>query len=91
MTVVGCSTVLRDLVDSCEGPQDASSDKVNDMKMSSKGNLSALKYLEIPLNDTEDEVKTLMEHLHHPDRFWDAVAPVMTKEGVAKILHLLPI
>jgi hypothetical protein len=47
--------------------------------------------LEIPLDDPEEEVRALVEHLHQPDRFLESVIPEVTKEGAARIIQLTPI
>ncbi len=43
------------------------------------------------MNDPEEQIMVLVEHLHQPDRLLGSVAPVVTKEGAARILHLTPI
>jgi hypothetical protein len=53
--------------------------------------VAAREPLQIPLEDPEEEIKALVEHLHQADRFWKSVTPVISKEGAARILHLTPI
>jgi hypothetical protein len=89
--IVSCSPVFRDLVHSC-GKQ-SSSDEVGEVQGSGKKRKPSRTkaVLEIPLPDPEQQIKTLVEHLHQPDRFFASVVPNVTKKGAAKILQLAPI
>jgi hypothetical protein len=90
-TIVSCSPVFRDLIASC-GQQSTSDEVGEDQEPASKKQkLPTKRVLEIPLPDPEDQIKTLVEHLHQPDRFLGSVVPIVTKEGAAKILQLTPI
>jgi hypothetical protein len=82
--LVTCSPIFRDLVECC--------DEVEHVRGRGLGNRSppARKKLEIHLEDSDDEIETLLEHLHHTDTFITSVVPVTT-EGAAKIVHLAAI
>jgi hypothetical protein len=90
-TMVGCSPVFRDMVECC-GPE-ASSYEVHEcheptVQLQTR---SRSEMIEIPMPDPEEEIMTLIELFHQPDRFLGSVVPAMTKEGTAKILQLIPI
>jgi hypothetical protein len=89
--LISSSPVFKDLVHCCG--QVPSSDEVGqEHDSSSTAQKSPNKHLiEIPLPDPEEQIKTLVEHLHQPYRFLGSIVPVVTKEGAAKVLHLAPI
>jgi hypothetical protein len=47
--------------------------------------------MEIPLDDPEEQIQALVEHLHQPERFLGSVLPTVSMEGTAKIVNLAPI
>lgn len=89
--LAACSSVFRDIIESCGGeivleqrPEPKSSD--------SKSKTTIIfEVMEIPLDDTKEEVKALMEHLHQPDRLLGSLIPEVTKEGAEKVLRLASI
>jgi hypothetical protein len=83
--LVTCSSVFKDLVECCdEGEQDRDPGP-------GKITNNPRRKLEVPLEDSDEEIETLVEHLHQPDRFITSVVPSLTKEGAAKIINLAAI
>jgi hypothetical protein len=76
------SPVFRDLVECC--PQKPTLDESSHLGSGD----SRPNVLEVPLDDPEDEIASLVEHVHRPERFWESVVPVVTKEGSDRILLL---
>ncbi len=91
-SLAACSPVFRDLVECCE-QNPLSGDIAEDIGSPSakRQRYSTSNLLEIPLDDPDQEVEALVEHLHQPDRFLLAVVPTVTKEGAVRIAHLTPI
>jgi hypothetical protein len=89
--MVSCSPVFRDLVQCCG--KKSTSDEVGEVQSSgTKRKTSAQRdALYITLPDPEAQIRTLVEHLHQPDRFFASVVPIVTKEGGDKIRQLAPI
>jgi hypothetical protein len=85
-----CSSVFRDLVECCgQGPSLGNLTRPNSSNSETEG-VNAKKHLEIPLEDREEEVAMLVEHVHQPERFLLSVCPVLTQKGAARILLLTP-
>jgi hypothetical protein len=86
--VVGCSPVFRDLVECCDGK--GTSDDGAEIYSAASGT-SDRKVMEMQIQNPEEEIEALVEHLHQPERFWSSVVPSVTKEGAKRILRLTPI
>lgn len=85
------SPVFRGLVECCGQRQPSNKTEQPSKLTSEDEDSNPHKQLVIPLEDPEEEVATLVEHLHQPERFLQSVVPVVTKEGVARVLLLAPI
>jgi hypothetical protein len=90
-TLAACSPVFKGQIECCgrkpssdESGEDANS--AHNVQRSKTTNI-----LIIPLVDVDEEITTLLEHLHQPHRFLDSVVPVVTKQGADRILNLAPI
>jgi hypothetical protein len=88
--LVACSPVFQGLVDVC-GKKLSLDELGQNRNSGSDTQQTPRKVLEIPLDEPEEEIETLVEHLHQPDRFLVSVVPEVTEEGAARILHLAPI
>lgn len=86
-----CSPIFRGLVECCDQSQSVNKNETPLSPGSENEELNAKYSLEIPLEDRDEEIATLVEHLHQPHRFWQSVVPNVTKEGAARILLLTPI
>jgi hypothetical protein len=86
-----CSPVFKGLVECCG--QNQPSDGVAQQQCRDSKSLSSTPraVMEIPLDDPEEQIKELVEHLHQPERFLGSVIPIVTEEGTTRILNLAPI
>jgi hypothetical protein len=89
--MVTCSPVFRGLIDCCapKTPMDKGGKRRGPAVAGHES--SGTTVMEIPLDDPEEQIATLVEHLHQPERFLASVVPVITLEGAASILRLTQI
>jgi hypothetical protein len=83
--------VFRDLVECCGQKPASDSDKQSRRSASENKEDDTRKVLELPLEDRKEEVASLVEYLHQPERFLESVVPIVTKEGTDRVLLLAPI
>ncbi len=81
---MGCSPVFRDLIECCYQMPTLDGSKQLDSRNSRSD------VLEMPLEDPDEEIAALVEHLHRPERFLESAVPILTKEGSDRILILAP-